>query len=125
MLATMRDALPNFMMLTKYLFFSVLLISISAYAGQDHLCVDLNGTTTHATMPCNKMGMRDAESKDSSGMPYAKLQCPSLKKSITQLQAAIAKQDKLFKTPYSSVKQNALQQQLTSKQKQYQTQCES
>lgn len=117
--------LPNFKMLTKYFLLALLLASASVYAGQGHLCVDLNGMTTHAHTPCNKMGMRDAESHDSSDTAYAKLQCPGLEKSITQLQVAIAKQDKLFKTPYSSVKQGALQQQLTSKQKQYQTQCGS
>lgn len=121
----MRGALPNLMMRTKYFLLPLLLLSLSVYAGQDHLCVDLNGTTTHASTACNKMGMRDAQSNDISDSPYAKLQCPGLEKSITQLQAAIVKQDKLFKTPYSSVKQDALQQQLTAKQKQYQTQCEN
>lgn len=87
--------------------------------------MDLNGSTTHSNTPCNKMGMRDAETSNTSDAPYAKLQCPSLEKSIGQLQTAIAKQDKLFKTPYSSVKQDALQQQLIAKQKQYQTQCGS
>lgn len=112
-------------MSTKYFLFPLLLLSITAVAGQDHLCVDLNGTTTHTNTPCNKIGMRDAETSHTSATPYAKLQCPGLEKSIGQLQAAIVKQDKLFKTPYSSVKQDALQLQLTAKQKQYQTQCES
>jgi len=95
----------------------------AALAAQDHLCVDLNGNTSRATVPCNKMGMLDADSQAESDQPYTKIQCPGLEKNIAQLHAAIAQQDKLFKTPYSSVKQDALQRQLTARQQQYQTQC--
>jgi hypothetical protein len=95
----------------------------AAFAVQDHLCIDLNGNTSHASVPCNKMGMLDAASQTEADQPYTKMQCPGLGKNIAQLQAAIAQQDKLFKTPYSSVKQDALQRQLTARRQQYQTQC--
>lgn len=108
----------------KYILFLSLLMTTCAFADQDHICVDLNGNTTHASTPCNKMGMLDANSQTESDKPYAKVQCPGLEKSIMQLQSAIARQEKLFKTPYSSVKQDALQRQLKAKQGQYQTQCE-
>jgi hypothetical protein len=114
------------MMFIKYFLFLSFLSLLSAspaFALQDHLCIDLNGNTTHASTPCNKMGMLDAESQTAADKPYSQMQCPGLKKSITQLQDAIARQDKLFKTPYSSVKQEALQQQLKTRQDRYQTQC--
>ena len=99
----------------------ILLFAILPATAQDHVCVDLNGNKTHATVACNKIGMLDEAG--TSKEKISKLQCSGLKDSITKLQDSISRQEKLFKTPYSSVKQNALQQQLETKQKQYQSQC--
>jgi hypothetical protein len=107
-------------------FVFVALFSIcSSSSAQVKVCIDAKGKKTFTDYECEKIGMQRADViQDINITPK---QCPAIKDSISNTQAAIARHDATSSNVLnvaSPMYRNALVQQLEASQQRYHRECE-